>query len=171
MFSKTVTRQVRAPRRGALLAAPLEHEPTSASSPSSFSPTSAASAASGHSAAALSLALPVLALLAAPDASWASAAEYPWATPAKLVLDPLLNLGQFVMLLRVIISWYPEAKLSEFPYTIIAVPTEPVLRVTRALVPPAFGVDVSPIVWIAILSFIREILFGQQGLVNLVLSS
>lgn len=117
------------------------------------------------------IALGTMTLLFLPVAAVASAEEYPWATPAKIVLDPLLNLGQFAMLLRVIMSWYPQVNLNELPYNLIAWPTEPLLRVTRQVVPPAFGVDISPIVWIAILSFFREILFGQQGLVNLLLAS
>ena len=40
----------------------------------------------------------------------------------------------------------------------------PLLKPTRALVPPAFGVDISPIIWIAIASLIRELLLGQYGI-------
>ena len=100
------------------------------------------------------LALPSCALAA--DANVAAIGSY--------VLDPALNLGQFFMLLRVIMSWYPEVKINKMPYLLVAFPTEPILRATRAVIPPAFGVDISPVIWIAILSLCREILFGQQGL-------
>ena len=30
------------------------------------------------------------------------------------------------------------------------------------------GVDVSPIVWVALLSFVNEILLGPQGILNLI---
>lgn len=108
----------------------------------------------------------VAALLAFPELALASDA-YPWAGPVRLVLDPALNLGQFWMLLRVVMSWYPEVNLNKLPYNLVAWPTEPILKPTRQVVPPAFGVDISPIIWIAILSFFREILFGQQGLFNM----
>lgn len=90
-----------------------------------------------------------------------------WAGPTRAICDPLLLVGQTVMLFRVIISWYPEINLNKLPYNIITWPTEPFLRPTRKVIPPAFGVDISPIVWIAILSFFREIFFGQQGVFNM----
>lgn len=110
---------------------------------------------------------PILCLQAAifivPEAAFASS-DAVWITPVRYVLDPALNLGQFFMLLRVIFSWYPDINVLKMPYLLVTFPTEPILRFTRNIVPPAFGVDVSPVVWIAILSFFREILFGQQGL-------
>lgn len=35
----------------------------------------------------------------------------------------------------------------------------------RSITPPLFGVDISPIVIYGILSFVREIFLGQQGLI------
>ena len=43
---------------------------------------------------------------------------------------------------------------------------EYLLRV-EPTVPPSFGVDISPVVWIAVASFLREILLGQQGILVL----
>ena len=93
--------------------------------------------------------------------------QYPWAAPVRGVLDPALNIGQFLMLLRVVVSWYPEINLNKLPYNLFAWPTEPILRPTRQLIPPAFGVDISPIVWVSILSFLSEILTGPQGLLTI----
>ena len=50
---------------------------------------------------------------------------------------------------------------------IIAIPTSFILNVTRKLIPPIGGVDVGPVIWIGIISFLREILVGQQGLIKL----
>lgn len=46
--------------------------------------------------------------------------------------------------------------------------SEPVLGVTRKVVKPFNGLDVSPIVWVALLSFVSEILTGPQGILSLI---
>jgi YggT family protein len=60
-----------------------------------------------------------------------------------------------------------QVDVSKLPWLIVYAPTEPVLDPTRKLVPPVGGVDVSPIIWVALLSFINEILIGPQGILNL----
>jgi len=91
----------------------------------------------------------------------------PWVQPLANVLGPFLNIFSFAMLCRVVISWYPKANLNEAPYNIVVWPTEPLLRIIRGSVPPAFGVDITPIVWLAIFTFFNEILVGQQGLLTM----
>jgi len=90
-----------------------------------------------------------------------------WVQPLQLVLDPSLNLLSFMMLCRVVISWYPETNVNELPYNLVVWPTEPLLKITRGVVPPAFGVDISPIVWLGLFTFLHEIFLGQQGLLTL----
>ena len=51
--------------------------------------------------------------------------------------------------------------------TLIVIPTQPFLRAVKDIVPPAFGVDVTPVFWLAIFTFIHEILLGQQGLLTM----
>ena len=87
---------------------------------------------------------------------------------ARPILDISVNLLSFLFICRTVISWYPKTDLNAFPYNIAAWPTEPLLAPVRDLVPPAFGVDVSSIVWVAVLSFLREILTGQQGILTLI---
>jgi YggT family protein len=70
----------------------------------------------------------------------------------------------FSQLCRVVLSWYPSTNLNKTPWNIVAWPTEPLLRVLRGSIPPAFGVDITPIVWLGIFTFLHEILLGQQGL-------
>jgi len=83
------------------------------------------------------------------------------------VFDTFVNTMSFLFICRTVISWYPKTDLTTFPYSVVAWPTEPLLVPVRELVPPAFGVDVSAIVWIMLLSFLREILTGQQGILTL----
>lgn len=85
----------------------------------------------------------------------------------KVIAGPGINIFNFVMIVRIILTWYPQTDLAKVPWIFIAVPTEPLLRATRKIVPPVGGVDISPIVWFAIMSFVHEILVGPQGLLVL----
>ncbi|CDF34220.1 unnamed protein product [Chondrus crispus] len=85
----------------------------------------------------------------------------------KILAGPGINLFNFVMVVRIILSWYPKTDLAKPPWIYIAVPTEPLLSATRKIIPPVGGVDISPIVWFAIMSFVHEILVGPQGLLVL----
>ena len=55
-----------------------------------------------------------------------------------------------------------------FLFTLCAyAPTEPLLVATRKVIPPLGGVDVTPVVWFGLISFLNEILVGPQGLLVL----
>ena len=97
----------------------------------------------------------------------------------SLLNNPLLilnfSLGIFlsyltiVFLIRLILTWYPKIDLSKGLWLLISVPSNSILNLTRKLIPPIGGVDVGPVIWIGIISFLREILVGQQGLIKLAL--
>ena len=97
----------------------------------------------------------------------AGASETSWIAPTKFVLAPLLTVGTVLFLMRVVLSWFPKYDLTELPWSIAAIPTEPLLKPTRAFVPPVAGVDISPLIWVGILSFFSEILLGPQGLLTI----
>lgn len=88
-------------------------------------------------------------------------------TAANWILSPLLGLMILLFIFRIVLTWYPQADLNRLPFNLIAWPTEPLLVPIRKLVPPLGGVDISPIIWVGILSLVREILLGQQGLVHM----
>jgi YggT family protein len=71
-------------------------------------------------------------------------------------------------IVRIVLTWYPQVDMTVLPYNIVAKPTEPLLVPTRKLIPPIGGVDISPIIWVGILSLVREILLGQQGLLTMI---
>ena len=72
-----------------------------------------------------------------------------------------------VFLIRLILSWYPKIDLSKGLWLLISIPSSSVLNLTKKFIPPIGGVDVGPVIWIGIISFLREILVGQQGLIKL----
>lgn len=84
-------------------------------------------------------------------------------------LNLLLGLTIFLFIFRIVLTWYPQVELKRFPFNAIAIPTEPFLIPTRKIVPPIGGVDISPIIWVGIISLLREILIGQQGLLRTLL--
>jgi YggT family protein len=118
-----------------------------------------------QSARAVSAAAIGLAVVSAAAPALAAVPE--WIAPTRLVLDPALIYLEFAFVCRIVLSWYPKIDLNKTPQNLVAWPTEPLLKPTRAVVPPAFGVDVSPIVWVMIMSFLREVLLGQQGVLTL----
>jgi YggT family protein len=80
---------------------------------------------------------------------------------------PVLNVFTVVMVIRIVLTWYPQTDLKKTPWIFLAVPTEPLLRATREIIKPIGGVDISPIVWVAISTFVHEILMGPQGILVL----
>ena len=84
-----------------------------------------------------------------------------------LTLGILLSFLTLVFLVRLILTWYPKVDLNKGFWLLIAIPTNSILNFTRKLIPPIGGVDVGPVIWIGIISFLREIIVGQQGLIKL----
>ena len=64
-------------------------------------------------------------------------------------------------------TWYPKINGQSGFWLIATLPTNQILNITKKIIPPIGGVDVSPIIWIGIISLTREILVGQQGLIKL----
>jgi len=85
------------------------------------------------------------------------------AASAVGILTPVLSVVQLLFIFRIILTWYPENE-DKMPWVLIVKPTEPLLGPTRKAIPPIGGVDVSPVVWFAVFSFINEILIGPQGI-------
>ncbi|NEQ30285.1 MAG: YggT family protein [Leptolyngbya sp. SIO4C5] len=83
------------------------------------------------------------------------------------IVGPLLGLMTLLFIFRIVLTWYPQVDLNRLPYNLVAWPTEPFLIPVRKLVPPIGGVDISPVIWVAITSLLRELLVGQQGLLKM----
>ena len=98
-------------------------------------------------------------------------------TPLLLQVLPILNVAlglllafwTLTFLLRIVLTWYPQIALEKGLWRVVAVPTEPLLSLTRKVVAPIGGVDVTPVIWVGLISLVRELLVGQQGVLSLVL--
>ena len=84
-------------------------------------------------------------------------------------LGIFLSYLTLVFLIRLILTWYPKILLNKGFWLLISIPTNSILNFTRKIIPPIGGVDVGPVIWIGIISFLREILVGQQGLIKIAL--
>lgn len=75
------------------------------------------------------------------------------------VVDLLLTIYIWLIIARAIISWvnpYPYHSIVRFLYKT----TEPVLSPLRRILPPIYGLDLTPLIVIFIIYFIKELLRG-----------
>jgi YggT family protein len=86
---------------------------------------------------------------------------------AGLMVGLGLGLMTLLFIFRIVLTWYPQAELLKFPFNLVYWPTEPFLIPVRKVVPPIGGVDISPIIWVGIVSLLRELLVGQQGILRM----
>ena len=84
------------------------------------------------------------------------------------VLGLALALWTLLFLFRIVLTWYPQVDLGKGVMRLVAIPTEPLLAVSRRLIQPIGGVDVTPVIWVGLISLLRELLVGQQGLLSLI---
>ncbi len=74
------------------------------------------------------------------------------------VVDLLLTLYVWLIIARALVSWVnpsPYHPVVRFLYRA----TEPVLRPVRRILPPIFSLDLSPVLVIFVIYFIKELLF------------
>jgi YggT family protein len=87
------------------------------------------------------------------------------------LLNWTVGLGLAIMTLlfifRIVLTWYPQVELTRFPWLLIFWPTEPLLVPVRKWVPPIGGVDIAPVIWVGLITLLRELLVGQQGLLRM----
>ena len=86
-----------------------------------------------------------------------------------LVLGLGLALWTLLFLFRIVLTWYPQVDLSQGVMRLLSLPTEPFLAATRRLIQPIGGVDVTPVIWVGMVSLLRELVVGQQGLLTQVM--
>ena len=88
-------------------------------------------------------------------------------TVASWILGSVLVVMTLLFIFRIVLTWYPQVDLKRFPFLLISLPTEPFLAPSRKIIAPLGGLDITPIIWVGIFSFLREVLVGQQGLLGM----
>ncbi len=88
-------------------------------------------------------------------------------TLVSIVLGTGLVLMTVLFILRIVLTWYPQIEPNNLPIKLVIVPTEPILKPIRKVIPPLGGVDISPIIAVGICTLLREMLLGQQGLLTM----
>ena len=91
------------------------------------------------------------------------------ASLATSILSLFFGAMTILFIFRIVLTWYPQVDLNRLPFNLIAWPTEPWLAPSRKIIPPIGGVDITPVIWVGILTLLREILLGQQGLLTMAL--
>jgi len=87
-----------------------------------------------------------------------------------LSLGFLLSILTLAFLLRIVLTWYPKVNINKGFWLLVSLPTEPALAMSRKIVAPIGGVDVTPVIWVGLISLIRELLVGQQGVLSQILT-
>ena len=85
----------------------------------------------------------------------------------NIAISLILVVMTFLFIFRIVLTWYPQVESQKLPFSLVVAPTEPFLAPSRKLIPPSGGVDITPIVWVGIVSLIREVLVGQQGIITM----
>ena len=100
-----------------------------------------------------------------------TALPLPLLSISSWVIGLLLAAWTLLFLFRIVLTWYPQLSNDNPLVALVVVPTEPLLAPTRRVIPPIGGVDVTPVIWVGLVSLLRELLVGQQGLVTQLLIS
>ncbi|HEY9624720.1 MAG TPA: YggT family protein [Crinalium sp.] len=75
-------------------------------------------------------------------------------------LATFLNFYFVIIILRVLLSWFPNIDWLSPPFSWISQITDPYLNIFRSIIPPLGGIDFSPILAIFALQFVAK-LFSQ----------
>lgn len=92
-------------------------------------------------------------------------------TIGSIALGLGIGLMTILFIFRIVLTWYPQLDTNRFPLNIVFIPTEPILKPLRKIIPPLGGVDITPIIGVGICTLLREILLGQQGLITMAINT
>jgi YggT family protein len=77
-----------------------------------------------------------------------------------LTLSRFLGIYLALLIIRVLLTWFPSIDWSSQPFALLSQLTDPYLNIFRGLIPPLGGFDLSPMVALLLLQFAQQAL-GQ----------
>ncbi|MDZ8189375.1 MAG: YggT family protein [Nostoc sp. ChiSLP02] len=75
----------------------------------------------------------------------------------ELLITTLATFTQiytFLLLIRVLLTWFPTINWYDQPFAALSQITDPYLNVFRSFIPPLGGIDLSPMLAILLLQFV-----------------
>ncbi|MFM9268401.1 YggT family protein [Tychonema sp. BBK16] len=75
-------------------------------------------------------------------------------------LSSFLQIYLYLMIFRVLLTWFPNIDWSSAPFSILSQLTDPYLNLFRSIIPPLGGMDLSPIIAFFVLQFGSQFLIG-----------
>ncbi len=78
-------------------------------------------------------------------------------------LVTFLQIYFVLMILRVLLSWFPNINWYDPPFSILSQLTDPYLNLFRSIIPPLGGIDFSPMIAFFVLQIGSQLLIGLLG--------
>jgi len=75
-------------------------------------------------------------------------------------LATFLQIYFVLLIIRILLSWFPNIDWSSVPFSIVSQLTDPYLNIFRSIIPPLGGMDFSPILAIFLLQILQQALTG-----------
>jgi YggT family protein len=79
------------------------------------------------------------------------------------VIATFLNIYFALLLIRVLLTWFPTVDWSAQPFTTLSQLTDPYLNIFRSIIPPIGGIDISAMLAIFLIQFLQSALPSIVG--------
>jgi len=83
----------------------------------------------------------------------------------SVALGRFIQIYLFLIIVRVLLTWFPSIDWLSPPFSILSQLTDPYLNLFRSIIPPLGGLDLSPILAILLLQLVGSALGSAGGLV------
>ena len=77
------------------------------------------------------------------------------------IISSFLGIYSTILLIRVLLTWFPSINWSDQPFEAVAQLTDPYLNLFRSIIPPLGGIDISSMLAIFALQFAQNIVSSQ----------